>query len=79
MTNKTDKHEQAYDDIQIRSQVIMELLQLDGVPLDALTGMSLTSLGIELMADDFGLEQTAKILENWAHNVRHDIKMGKKV
>lgn len=72
------KNDEIRDDIADRGMVIAELLELDGVPLDALSATALVSLGVHYMVKDYGLERTAVILDGWAFNVRHDIRAGKK-
>lgn len=73
MTNKEIR-----DDIHIRAKVIAELFEIEGVPLDALSATALVSLGVHYMVKDYGLERTAIILDQWAFNVRNDIRTGKK-
>ena len=72
------KNDEIHDDIAIRGKTIAELLELDGVPLDSLSATALISLGVHYMVRDYGLKRTAIILDQWAFNVRHDIRVGKK-
>ena len=76
MTNKNPRlaTNEVHEQIDQRANVLQELFITDGVPLNLTTAYALISLGIEYSVQASGIELTAKALEGWAYNVKHNIR-----
>lgn len=60
-----------------RLVVIQQLLEMEGVPADALTFHACIMLGVENISDQYGKETCALMLEQYAASVRRNERIPK--
>ena len=57
-----------------RAEAINLLFELDGVPMDYLTGIATITVGMSYVQDAKGKEHLVKILRGWADNIERGIQ-----